>query len=145
MIAGYGKHGYQIEVRTTPPLPSVQGDTDSLKQCLVNTVKNSIEAMPDGGLILIELGMGDNEVIIRIIDTGTGMDENQMDRAFNPFYSTKEGGSGLGLPMIKKIIEECGGSVSLASKPGKGTTVTIRLQPAFDSEQSAQIEPAEQQ
>ncbi|MCJ2165584.1 MULTISPECIES: ATP-binding protein [unclassified Pseudodesulfovibrio] len=145
MLAGYGKHGYQIEVRTTPPLPSVQGDTDSLKQCLVNTVKNSIEAMADGGLILIEIGMGDNEVVIRIIDTGSGMDEHQMDRAFNPFYSTKDGGSGLGLPMIKKIIEECGGSVSLASKPGKGTTVTIRLQPALDSEASVQVEPAEQQ
>jgi len=134
MDVGYGKHGYRVEVCPVMPLPSVQADTDALKQCVVNTVKNSIEAMPNGGLIRLELCLEGNEVVIRIIDQGIGMTEHELDRAFNPFFSSKDGGSGLGLPMIKKIIEECGGSVSLASKPGSGTTVTIRLQPALGSE-----------
>ncbi|WP_207261346.1 ATP-binding protein [Desulfovibrio sp. Huiquan2017] len=132
MDVGYGRQGYNILVRPDEHMPAVQGDADALKQCLVNILKNSIEAMPGGGEIFIDLTMDEGDVVVRIIDTGTGMSETELDRAFNPFYSTKADGNGLGLALIKKIIEETGGSVSLASRPHKGTTVTLRLQPAVD-------------
>ena len=141
MDVGYGRQGYSIVIRAEDHLPSVQGDADSLKQCLVNIIKNSIEAMPGGGDITIALAMDGGEVAVRIADTGTGMSETELERAFNPFYSTKADGNGLGLPLIKKIIEESGGSVTLASRPGQGTTVTLRLQPAMDVEHAARDEP----
>jgi PAS domain S-box-containing protein len=134
MDVGYGRQGYAIVIKADDHLPSVQGDADSLKQCLVNIIKNSIEAMPGGGEITIGLAMGDGDVIVRIADSGTGMSETELDRAFNPFYSTKADGNGLGLPLIKKIIEESGGRVTLASRPGQGTTVTLHLPPAMDVE-----------
>ncbi|HKI81061.1 MAG TPA: ATP-binding protein, partial [Pseudodesulfovibrio sp.] len=140
MDVGYGRQGYAIVIRADDNLPSVQGDADSLKQCLVNIVKNSIEAMPGGGEITITLAMDGGDVTVRIADTGTGMSETELDRAFNPFYSTKAGGNGLGLPLIKKIIEESGGSVTLASRPDRGTAVTLHLQPALDVEHPARDE-----
>jgi signal transduction histidine kinase len=140
MDVGYGRQGYAIVIKADDNLPSVQGDADSLKQCLVNIIKNSIEAMPGGGEITIGLSMGDSDVVVRITDTGTGMSETELDRAFNPFYSTKADGNGLGLPLIKKIIEESGGSVTLASRPGQGTTVTLHLPPAMDVEHSVRDE-----
>jgi signal transduction histidine kinase len=81
-------------------------------------------------------------VVVRITDQGKGMSETELDRAFNPFYSTKADGNGLGLPLIKKIIEESGGSVTLASRPGQGTTVTLHLPPAVDVEKDADADPA---
>jgi PAS domain S-box-containing protein len=132
MSIGYGAQGYRIDVRATPPLPAVLGDEDALKRCVVNLVKNAIEAMPDGGTVILELGLSGDYVMLRVVDTGVGMNELEQDRVFNPFYSTKEDGSGLGLAMIKKIVEEHGGRVKLASKPGEGTSVTLFLPPALD-------------
>ncbi|MGE4194258.1 MAG: ATP-binding protein [Pseudodesulfovibrio sp.] len=143
MDVGYGRQGYNIEVRAGEHLPSVLGDADSLKQCLVNILKNSIEAMPEGGDITLDAAMDGGEVVLSIIDRGKGMNETELDRAFNPFYSTKDEGNGLGLPLIKKIVEEAGGSVTLASKPGKGTTVTLRLQPALDVDLAAKAAEAD--
>jgi PAS domain S-box-containing protein len=143
MDVGYGRQGYAIVIEAAPHLPSVQGDADTLKQCLVNIIKNSIEAMPGGGDVTIALGMGDGDVVVRITDTGSGMSETELDRAFNPFYSTKADGNGLGLPLIKKIIEESGGRVTLASRPGHGTTVTLHLPPAMDVEHPVPDEPGD--
>ena len=133
MDIGYGKQGYHVEVDAPQqPLPSVQGDQDALKQCLVNLIKNAIEAMPDGGTIGLGLRLEQGMLAVRVSDQGIGMSEHEQEQVFNPFYSTKEDGSGLGLAMIKKIVEECGGRVALASVPRKGTTVTLFLCPALD-------------
>lgn len=134
MSIGYGQQGYDVTVVARKKLPSVQGDLDAIKQCLVNLIKNGIEAMHDGGVVTLEIGLEKGEVLLKVIDQGIGMSEHEQDQAFNPFYSTKEGGSGLGLPMIKKIIEECGGHVELASVPGEGTTVSLYLCPVLDVE-----------
>ena len=134
MDIGYGKQGYVMDIKTITPLPSVLGDSDAFKQCLVNLIKNSIEAMPGGGTITLDLSMENCEVILKVIDQGVGMNDTEQDKAFSPFYTTKDGGSGLGLAMIKKLIEEYGGRVELASRPGEGTTVTLYLQPALDIE-----------
>ncbi|WP_419786851.1 ATP-binding protein [Pseudodesulfovibrio sp.] len=133
MDIGYGKQGYRVEVLSPAvPLPTVQGDQDAIKQCLVNLIKNAIEAMPEGGSITLELAMEQAMVVIRVRDSGIGMSEHELDQVFNPFYSTKEDGSGLGLAMIKKIVEECGGHVELASVPKQGTTVSLFFCPSLD-------------
>jgi len=135
MTIGYGKNGYGIEVSFTSPLPSVLGDEDALKQCVINLIKNSIEAMPGGGKVALNLGLDSDYVVLEVTDTGIGMNEHEQDRVFNPFYSTKEEGDGLGLAMIKKIIEEHGGKVELISRTGQGTTVSLFLPPALDVRQ----------
>ncbi|SDL57856.1 Signal transduction histidine kinase [Maridesulfovibrio ferrireducens] len=134
MSIGYGQQGYRIEVCSVSPLPNVLGDEDALKQCIVNLIKNAVEAMPEGGDITLSLDLHDGDVVLQVTDTGVGMNDHEQDRVFNPFYSTKEDGSGLGLAMIKKIVEELGGRVELASKPGHGTTVSLFLPPALDVE-----------
>ncbi|WP_319543270.1 ATP-binding protein [uncultured Pseudodesulfovibrio sp.] len=141
MSVGYGKQGYTIELKASS-LPPVKGEADALKQCLVNIIKNSIEAMPDGGSILLDLGLENGEVVLKVVDTGVGMVEQELGKVFNPFYSTKEDGNGLGLAMIKKIVEDFGGAVEIASKPGHGTTVSIRLLPVLDVESDCAVEGA---
>jgi PAS domain S-box-containing protein len=134
MTIGYGAQGYRIDVQATPPLPTVLGDEDALKRCVVNLIKNGIEAMPGGGTVTLDLGLSGDYVVLKVIDNGIGMNEHEQDRVFNPFFSTKEDGSGLGMAMIKKIIEEHGGKVKLASRLGEGTTVSLLLPPALDVE-----------
>ena len=139
MSVGYGKQGYSIEVKASS-LPPVKGEADALKQCIVNLIKNSIEAMPDGGAIVLDLGLESGEVVLKVVDTGLGMVEQELGKVFNPFYSTKEDGNGLGLAMIKKIVEDFGGTVEIASKPGQGTTVSMRLLPVLDVESDSVAE-----
>ncbi|MFW5489668.1 MAG: two-component system sensor histidine kinase NtrB [Desulfovibrio sp.] len=129
MKMGYGKRGIRFLIYTYPKLPLVNGEPEMVKQCLVNLIKNSIEAMPDGGDISLTTGADQNFITIAVSDTGTGMDEKELANAFSPFYSTKEQGCGLGLAMINKIVDEYGGRVDLTSKVGEGTTVTLCFPP----------------
>ncbi|WP_285906933.1 two-component system sensor histidine kinase NtrB [Pseudodesulfovibrio pelocollis] len=127
MTIGYGGLGYAVEVRPAGALPAVLGDEDTLKQCVVNILKNGIEAMPGGGTVTMGLSLEGDCVVVRVRDTGVGMDAVDLERVFNPFYSTKQGSSGLGLAMVRKKIDEFGGRVEIASKPGLGTTVSLYL------------------
>ncbi|MBG0788918.1 MAG: PAS domain-containing protein [Desulfovibrionaceae bacterium] len=143
MDIGYGSRGFNLDVRSAGQIPAVHCDPDAFKQCLVNLIKNSIEAMPDGGTVTLDLSLVEGEVVVKVIDKGVGMNEQEQDRAFSPFYTTKNGGSGLGLAMIKKLIEENGGTVELASRPGQGTTVSLHLQPALDIQKKSENETGE--
>ncbi|HEX5071183.1 MAG TPA: HAMP domain-containing sensor histidine kinase, partial [Vicinamibacterales bacterium] len=117
------------EIRTAVPsnLPSIRGDRTLLSRALTNLVENALQAMPSGGRLRIEANADDAHVEIRVIDTGVGMDEEGVRRAFEPYFSTKTGGSGLGLANAKRNIELCGGEVTLTSQPREGTTVAVRL------------------
>jgi PAS domain S-box-containing protein len=108
-------------------LPPVQLDARQLRQALLNIVKNSIEAMPEGGKLTVTTGAKDGWVEIRIADTGRGIPEENYDLVFTPFFSTKHGGTGLGLPITSHIIEEHRGSINLESFIDLGTVFTIRL------------------
>lgn len=110
-------------------LPLVKADPELIKQCLINLVKNSVEAMPGGGLLAVRTGMGAAHVILEVEDTGQGIAPDIRDKVFSPFFSTKGRGSGLGLAMIKKILDDLGGTVELASVPGEGTRVALLLPP----------------
>ena len=129
MRAGYAKTGCSFLLRRADGAPLVKGNADILKQCLINLLKNAVEAMPDGGEIIVRLDSDKRMVRLEVEDRGVGMSRKEADRVFSPFFTTKEEGTGLGLAMIKKNVDELGGEVFIRSRPGEGTTVTLLLPP----------------
>jgi two-component system sensor histidine kinase HydH len=118
-----------IEIKCYLPadLPSVALDRDMFKQALLNLLLNAQQAMPSGGVITVQASREGNGVRLDLIDTGKGMAEEVAAKAFKPFFSTRPGGSGLGLATTKKIVEAHGGSIHLQSEVGRGTKFTIHL------------------
>lgn len=116
-------------------IPLVSLDRDAMKQCLWNVFVNSIQAMPSGGAVTVKTWCarrtgGDEcceEVGVTIRDSGVGMTEETLSRAFQPFFSTKTKGTGLGLAIVQKIIRQHGGRVSLSSRVGEGTVVEMTI------------------
>jgi two-component system sensor histidine kinase AtoS len=102
-------------------------DESSLRSALVNLLLNSIQAMSQGGVLTISSREDDSNLLLKISDTGRGMTIEQTEKVFEPFYTTKSTGLGLGMPFAKKIIEQHRGSIEVASRPGVGTEVEIRL------------------
>jgi signal transduction histidine kinase len=98
---------------------------------LENVVSNAIQAMPDGGTTTVRTRLDDADggchVSIEVSDTGHGMDERVLERAMDPFFTTRPSGTGLGLSIVQRIMEAHGGQVNLRSKPGEGTTASLRL------------------
>ena len=113
------------------PLAKVKSDPELLKQSLINLVKNSMEAMPDGGTLTVRTGLTRDYVFLEVDDTGQGIPPEIRDKVFSPFFSTKGKGAGLGLAMIRKIVDDIGGDVELTSKVGEGTRVTLFLPPVL--------------
>lgn len=109
---------------------SIKGDPDRLKQALLNIIANSCQAMPGGGKLKISAGFTNNKGMVAVEDTGVGISEHDLEKIFDPFFTTKDMGNGLGLTISKKIIEEHGGSISVASKQGEGTVLTLLFDPA---------------
>jgi signal transduction histidine kinase len=108
-------------------LPSVLLDRGLFHQAMINLLLNALQAMPNGGQLMISTRSGGNEVVIDLIDTGVGMDARTLDNLYNAFYSTKKGGSGLGLATTQKIIKAHGGTISVQSEPNCGTKFTIMI------------------
>ena len=117
-------------VEAAPALPAIRVDRTLFVRALTNLVENAIQAMPQGGTLTLSMSCEAERVVLRVVDTGVGMDETAVARAFEPYFSTKVGGSGLGLANAKRTIEREGGAIALASVPGQGTTITIALAPA---------------
>ena len=110
-----------------PDLPSVMLHSDSLQASLINLVKNAFEAMSDGGQFVVRTYTTPRGVALDLIDTGCGMDDGTALHMFEPFYSTKNGGSGLGLPTARKIIEAHGGRISVQSEVDQGTKFMLEF------------------
>ena len=108
-------------------LPVVMLDKSLMRQALVNLCRNAIEAMPDGGSIDLLTRTRGDDVVMEIIDTGKGMDDKTRSQMFQAFFSTRSGGSGLGLPTVRRIVEAHHGRISCESEVGKGTRFTITL------------------
>lgn len=108
----------------------VHADPERLKQVILNLIENSLEAMTRGGRLIVRTVRQNDYVVLEIEDTGIGMDKESMDNLFKLFYTTKEKGSGLGLPVSKKIIDDHGGTINVQSIPGSGTVFSVHL-PAY--------------
>ncbi len=122
------EHG-RIRVRTQlqPRLPPVNGVPDQLTQVLLNLIINAIEAMPDGGALSLTTLADDSWLRVEVCDTGPGLNPDEAAKIFEPFYTTKASGTGLGLAVSYGIIQRHGGHIDVAGTPGKGTTFTIWL------------------
>jgi two-component system, sporulation sensor kinase A len=111
-----------------PGVTQIHCDENQMKQVFINYIKNAIEAMPTGGKLKIQIRKGDHEkMMVRIMDEGVGMPKENLSKLGQPFYTTKEKGTGLGFMVSKSIIENHFGEVSIESEVNKGTTVEVNL------------------
>ena len=120
----------QIEIvqRMTPDLPMVSGDVRQLEQVFLNIILNARDAMPGGGRLTIETYAGEGVIHIRFADTGTGIEEENLIRIFEPYFTTKEDrGTGLGLAICQRIVTQHGGRISVSSRLGEGAIFIIHL------------------
>lgn len=106
---------------------TVRGNPAALEQLFLNLLRNSAEATQDGGRTRVTVRTGDDMVAVEIADEGAGISERDAERIFEPFYSTKERGTGLGLPIARRIAQAHGGELLIRSTPGGGTTACVRI------------------
>ncbi|MBN2124813.1 MAG: histidine kinase [Deltaproteobacteria bacterium] len=130
----YRLESYDVSVRVNRkgPLPPIQADPEQLKEALVNLIENACEAMEGGGSIVIDESTTSRAplgqvVVVRLTDSGPGIPRSVQEKVFQPFFTTKEEGSGLGLSIATRIVEEHGGILELRSKKGQGATFIITL------------------
>jgi two-component system, sporulation sensor kinase E len=116
-----------VETELRSDLPLLQLDRDQMKQAFYNVIKNSFEAMKRRGILLIRTDMDESHVRVSFIDTGGGMSAETLSHVFEPYYTTKASGTGLGLLIVRRIVREHGGELAIESTEGKGLTLTIRL------------------
>ena len=119
--------GIEIVPYLEADLPTVRLDREAFRGALVNLLLNAKQAMPKGGQIIVQSRSHGDRVLVYLTDTGTGMDDATATKMFEAFFSTKPGGSGLGLPTTAKIIEAHGGAIAVQSELGHGTRFTIEL------------------
>jgi signal transduction histidine kinase len=119
--------GQTVDMELAPELPQAPLDPNQLKQVLVNLIKNAMQAMARGGVLTIRTGQAGEELWVGISDTGGGIPHEQVNRIFEPFYTTKKKGSGLGLMIVQRIVRAHGGHIELESRVGQGTTFKIWL------------------
>ncbi|MCL2834814.1 MAG: ATP-binding protein [Treponema sp.] len=108
-------------------LPAINFDERYMKQVFLNLIKNAIAAMPDGGKLFIKTETNDSDICIIVADTGTGIPEENLVKIFEPYYTTKETGTGLGLTLVFKIIREHNGEINVHSVMGEGTVFIITM------------------
>jgi len=128
-LVRYDRRMKKVEISTEFPdeVPPVLVNADQLEQVLINLVLNAGDAMPDGGKLRISVVAAGGHVDILCRDTGHGIPAEQLEQIFNPFFTTKESGTGLGLSVSYTIVRSFGGTILVSSRPGEGTTFTVRL------------------
>ena len=119
--------GVTIEADLGTGLPTLRLDPRYIKQALLNLIKNAVAAMPGGGTLRIATARVGDEVRVRVSDTGTGIPDDIMDKIFEPYFTTKPFGTGLGLTIVFKIVKEHFGDITVTSRASEGTTFTISL------------------
>jgi len=123
------REGKRIRVteKLEPALPPILADASQLEQAFANLIRNAFEAIPRAGEVTVASERGRDGVIVTISDTGRGIEPEQLARIFDPFFSTKSGGTGIGLTVAAKIVDDHGGRILIGSEPGKGTHARVRL------------------
>ena len=121
------EHKVELSPHLAAHISPVRLDARQFRQVLLNLSRNALQAMPNGGRLELLTYERDGQVVLEIIDNGCGMDERTRGRMWETFYSTKPGGSGLGLPTVRRIVEGHGGTMDCESTVGAGTKFRIRL------------------
>jgi PAS domain S-box-containing protein len=117
--------GITLDLQLSPLIPKTRLDEKYMKQALLNIFKNAISAMPEGGVLRIETLQEGEDLLVKIGDTGVGISEEIIGKIFEPYFTTKEFGSGLGLTLVYKIIKEHRGEIAVSSEVGEGTVFTL--------------------
>lgn len=116
-----------IEIVAPQPVPEIKVDKDQIKQVFYNLIKNAFQAMPDGGSLQILLHCSEEFLEVAFQDNGVGINREDLGRVFEPYHTTKSTGSGLGLMIVQRIVQDHGGHIELKSKPDEGTCFVIYL------------------
>ncbi|MFP4674022.1 MAG: ATP-binding protein [Opitutales bacterium] len=103
----------------------IMGNDAELRGVLTNLIFNAVDAMPEGGKLTFKTEKNDKQIILRVTDTGVGMDPDTLHRCFEPYFTTKENGTGMGLPLGNTIMSYCGGEIEISSAPGEGACVSL--------------------
>lgn len=119
--------GIEVDAVVSHDLPAVMADRNQLKQVFFNIIKNAMEAMQPGGTLRIKTRADDDSVYLLFGDTGSGIKQEDLVKLFQPYHTTKQGGHGLGLMIVQRILREHGGQVGVESNPGVGTVVTLQF------------------
>jgi signal transduction histidine kinase len=125
--------GVKVSVEKDSVVADVRGDRERLKSCFSNIAINALQAMPSGGELSLHIAQVNGSVEVTVSDTGVGISEEALGKVFEPYFSTKQAGFGLGLAVTKAVVEEHQGSVEVRSQPNLGTTFVVRLPAARDS------------
>jgi nitrogen fixation/metabolism regulation signal transduction histidine kinase len=131
MEANLTHHQIQLVSELAPDLPDFQFDSDKIKQAFMNVVLNAMEAMPQGGTLSVTTFKLEDGISIKVTDTGVGIPEADIEHLFEPFFSRKDKGTGLGLANVKRILEEHGGTVEIENALDEGATVSMWLPMKF--------------
>jgi signal transduction histidine kinase len=121
----------KVELDVHAEAAPAMADENQMRQALLNLIRNAREAMPSGGRIVVSSGLESADAVVRVRDSGPGIPDATRTRMFEPFFSTKEGGTGLGLALTQQIVAQHGGRIEIDSAAGQGTTFIVRL-PALD-------------
>lgn len=119
--------GVLIEAEWPDDAPAIMGDETQLQQALYNVIKNGVQAMETGGILVIKVFTTEDFLVVSIADSGKGIDRSQLGDIFNPYYTTKEDGTGLGLVIVERIIREHGAEFGIDSEVDRGTVVSMRF------------------
>lgn len=118
----------ELEVELESSLPPIHIDPDQLRQALLNLLRNGKESMPEGGRLTLGARQDADEVVLFVRDEGAGIEPELIGRIFDPFYSTKLTGTGLGLALTQQIVQEHGARLEVTSEPGRGTEISVRFE-----------------
>jgi signal transduction histidine kinase len=133
MINYLNSHAVKFEFAPDDQLPNILGDPKQIEQVMRNIVINAVQAMSEGGTITVTSGHQASHETVTVIfsDTGVGIAEDRLDEIFQPFVTSKTKGTGLGLPIVRKIVENHGGSIDVSSRVGEGASfiVTFPIRP----------------
>jgi len=149
----FENRGLAIEEKLARQLPELRMDPAQIQQALVNLMRNALQAMTKGGVLRVKTGQSSENVWVSVSDTGCGIPADHVKQIFEPFYTTKKKGSGLGLMIVQRIVRDHGGGIELESRVGEGSTFRIRLPlhergprllPAGDANENASSTTGEQ-
>jgi len=140
-FSAVGRPPITPELHLESNLPLIQADPLLLHRAIENLVLNAMDAMPSGGVLALATSSSDGSVVIEIADTGSGLTPEECERLFTPYYTTKQHGTGLGLAVVQSVISDHGGTISVASEAGVGTTfrIVLTINPAVESAKNARV------